>query len=106
MTIFIPQGQGRLSATAEDLKTEVGSTIEADNSDNESGNEADVETYGDFLSLPSNSRLSNYNPTMTRGQFHREFSRTMAEHLVQAALLAGAKDNITVMVILLPGCGI
>ena len=95
-----------MSATAEDLKTEVGSTIEADNSDNESGNEADVETYGDFLSLPSNSRLSNYNPTMTRDQFHREFSRTMAEHLVQAALLAGAKDNITVMVILLPGCGI
>ncbi|XP_061189123.1 protein phosphatase 2C-like domain-containing protein 1 isoform X1 [Saccostrea echinata] len=88
----------------EDMKTENGSHVGP--YDEESGNEADVETYGDFLSLPSNSRLSNYNPSMTRDQFQRDLSRTMAEHLVQAALLAGAKNNITVMVVLLPGCGV
>ncbi|XP_048772728.1 protein phosphatase 2C-like domain-containing protein 1 isoform X3 [Ostrea edulis] len=88
----------------EDMKTENGSHVGP--YDEESGNEADVETYGDFLSLPSNSRLSNYNPSLTRDQFQRDLSRTMAEHLVQAALLAGAKDNTTAMVILLPGCGV
>ncbi|KAK3083234.1 hypothetical protein FSP39_017441 [Pinctada imbricata] len=100
-------GLGRLDEPAEEVQTDVSSNIEQDElNGDDSGNEADVETYGEYLSLPSNSRLSNYNPAMTRDQYHRQFSRTMAEHLVQAALLAGAKDNITAMVILLPGCGI
>lgn len=92
------------NAVDEDMKTENGSHVGP--FEEESGNEADVETYGDFMSLPSNSRLSNYNPSMSREHFQRDLSCTMAEHLVQAALLAGAKDNVTVMIILLPGCGV
>ncbi|KAJ8319965.1 hypothetical protein KUTeg_001552 [Tegillarca granosa] len=61
----------------------------------ESGNEADIETYADFLSIPTNSRLSNYGNFLTREQLYREIAKTMAEHLVQAALLAGSRDNIT-----------
>lgn len=87
-----------------DLKTEVGSHI--NDFDDESGNEADVETYGDYLSIPAFSRMSQMNPNQSRDAFHREFAKVMAEHLVQAALQAGAKDNITVMVTLLPGCGL
>ncbi|KAJ8310944.1 hypothetical protein KUTeg_011504 [Tegillarca granosa] len=71
----------------------------------ESGNEADIETYADFLSIPTNSRLSNYGNFLTREQLYREIAKTMAEHLVQAALLAGSRDNITVNIVLLPGCG-
>ena len=91
------------NAVEEDLKTENGSHVGP--FEEESGNEADVDTIGDFMSLPTNSRLS-FNPSMTREHLQRDLSKTMAEHLVQAALLAGAKDNITVMVILLPGCGV
>ncbi|CAG5130380.1 unnamed protein product, partial [Candidula unifasciata] len=42
----------------------------------------------------------------TRADKRKELSRAMAEHLTQAAILAGAKNNLTVMVVLLPGCGI
>ncbi|XP_078323765.1 protein phosphatase 2C-like domain-containing protein 1 isoform X2 [Crassostrea virginica] len=91
------------NAVDEDLKTENGSHVGP--FEEESGNEADVDTIGDFMSLPTNSRLS-FNPSMTREHLQRDLSKTMAEHLVQAALLTGAKDNITVMVILLPGCGV
>lgn len=77
-----------------------------DQFDVESGNEADIETYADFLSIPTNSRLSNYGNFLTREQLYREIAKTMAEHLVQAALLAGSRDNITVNVVLLPGCGV
>ncbi|BFZ21729.1 hypothetical protein BsWGS_24768 [Bradybaena similaris] len=42
----------------------------------------------------------------TKEDRRKELSRAMAEHLTQAAILAGAKDNITVVVVLLPACGI
>ncbi|XP_052080893.1 protein phosphatase 2C-like domain-containing protein 1 isoform X4 [Mytilus californianus] len=90
--------------TEADLKTEIGSHM--GDSDGESGNEADVETYGDYLSIPAFSRMSIINPNHTRDTYHREFAKVMAEHLVQAALQAGAKDNITVTIALLPGCGL
>ncbi|CAL1534316.1 unnamed protein product [Lymnaea stagnalis] len=32
-------------------------------------------------------------------------AKSMAEHLTQACLLAGSRSNVTVMVVLLPGCG-
>ena len=91
-------------ATDVDLKTEIGSNV--DDSGDESGNEADIDTYGDYLSIPAFSRLSNMNPNHSRDIFHREFAKVMAEHLVQAALQAGARDNITVTIALLPGCGL
>ncbi|KAL3855116.1 hypothetical protein ACJMK2_014345 [Sinanodonta woodiana] len=89
-----------------DLETEIGSCKDQGESGDESGNEADVETYGDGLSMPNTSQLSQYGGSLTQEQYQREFAKRMAEHLVQAALLAGAKDNITVMVVLLPGCGL
>ncbi|XP_063412783.1 protein phosphatase 2C-like domain-containing protein 1 isoform X2 [Mytilus trossulus] len=90
--------------TEADLKTEIGSHM--GDSDGESGNEADIETYGDYLSIPAFSRMSTINPNHTRDTYHREFAKVMAEHLVQAALQAGARDNITVTIALLPGCGL
>lgn len=73
----------------------------ADNySGDESGNEADVDTcYTDNM-----SRLLGGLPT--REEIQREYARYIAERLVQAALLAGARDNITAAVILFPGSGL
>lgn len=92
----------QLSIT-DDLQTEIGSHYDGMDG-GESGHEADVDTNTDLLSIPANSRLSNYVPT--REETQRDFAKAMSERLVQAALLAGAKDNISVMVILLPGCGL
>ncbi|KAK3577283.1 hypothetical protein CHS0354_008376 [Potamilus streckersoni] len=89
-----------------DMLTEIGSQKDQEESGDESGNEADFETYEDGFSMPNVSQLSQYGGFLTQEQYQREFAKRMAEHLVQAALLAGAKDNITVMVVLLPGCGL
>ncbi len=66
------------------------------------GNEGDVDTYTDIMTMPG-SRLS---VSITRDEIHREFARAMSERLVHAAIMAGAKDNITATVVLLPGCGL
>ncbi|CAH1789884.1 unnamed protein product [Owenia fusiformis] len=89
-----------------DLQTEVGSQIYVsdDEREDDSGNEGDIDTCTDFVSIPAHSRLTGIIPT--KAELHREFSRMISERLVQAALLAGAKDNITAMVIMLPGCGL
>ena len=91
-----------------DLQTEVGSNIDIYSDDDDdiddSGNEADIDTISDGLTLPPLSRMTNHIPT--KEEMQREFARKLSERLVQSAMLAGAKDNITAMVILLPGCGI
>lgn len=91
--------------TARALQIELDSNV-AEHSDagNDSGNEADVDTYTDGLTLPSQSQMSGR--IQTRDELHREFARKMSEHLTQAALLAGSRDNVSVMVVLLPGCGL
>ena len=65
-------------------------------------NEDDLDTYTEGITLPESHLLA----AITREEVQREFARAMAERLVHAALLTGAKDNITVMVVLLPGCGL
>ncbi|XP_064598379.1 protein phosphatase 2C-like domain-containing protein 1 [Liolophura sinensis] len=87
-----------------DMYTEEGSGM-GDNSDNESGHDGDIDTVGDRTSCPALSRLSDNIPT-SQEEAQREVAKAMAEYLVQAALLAGAKDNITVFVVLLPGSGL
>ena len=62
----------------------------------------DLDTYREGITLPE----SHLFAAVTREEVQREFARAMAERLVHAALLGGAKDNITVMVVLLPGCGL
>ena len=87
-----------------DMQTEIGSR----HGDEDSGNEADVDTCIDNMSpFPGTiSRISMTGGPLTKEQVQRNQAKMMAEHLVQAALLAGAKDNISVMVVLLPGCGL
>jgi hypothetical protein len=69
-------------------------------SDDESGNEGDVDTsYTENV-----SRVLGGIPT--REELQREYARYLAERLVQAALLAGARNNITATIVLLPGCGL
>ena len=94
-----------------DMQTEIGSNFdiysdeeEGDDFLDDSGNEADIDTISDGLTLPSASRMADHVPT--REEMQREFARKLSERLVQSAMLAGAKDNITAMVILLPGCGL
>jgi len=88
-----------------DMQTEVGSRHGDEESD--SGNEADVESFLENVSFPGGiSRISMLDGPPSREQIQRNQAQMMATHLVQAALLAGAKDNITAMVVLLPGCGL
>ena len=58
----------------------------------------------DYVSVPVHSQVEQEIPK-TPQDFRREKAKEMAEQLTQAALLAGSKNNITVMVLLLPGCG-
>lgn len=92
--------------TDHDMQTEVGSRH--GDQDEDSGNEADVDTYLENMSpFPGTiSRISVTGGPVTKEQVQRNQAKLMAEHLVQAALLAGAKDNVSVMVVLLPGCGL
>ena len=89
-----------------DMQTELGSCQGDD--DDDSGNEADVDTCIDNMSpFPGTiSRISMTGGPVTKEQVQRNQAKMMAEHLVQAALMAGAKDNVSVMVVLLPGCGL
>ncbi|XP_069107456.1 protein phosphatase 2C-like domain-containing protein 1 isoform X2 [Argopecten irradians] len=98
-------GKSKLIYYDDDMLPEMGSHV-MHSDDEDSGNDADIETVTDILSIPAFSRLSNYGRALSREHIQREFAKTMAEHLIQAALLAGAKDNITVTVVLLAGCGL
>ena len=58
-----------------------------------------------FVSVNEHSDIPEPQP-MTVEDYRREMAGSMAEYLTQAALLAGSRRNVTVMVVLLPGCGI
>lgn len=89
-----------------DMQTEIGSR-HGDDSEDDSGNEADIDSYLENISFPGGiSRISMVDGPPSREQLQRRQAQMMAQHLVQAALLAGAKDNVTAMVVLLPGCGL
>ena len=85
----------------DDLRTEAGSHIGS--CEESSEHDGDIE-HEDNLSIPIHSRPSSCAPS--QDDVRREYAKSMAEHLVQAALLGGSKNNITVMVILLPGSGL
>ena len=97
-----PQHGNQVSENV-DMKTEVGSHYDGF-LDEESGDEADSAPFPGREPVLPESRLSLAPPTQE--EVHREFAKMMSERLVQAAILAGAKDNITVMIILLPGSGV
>ena len=83
-----------------DLKTEAGSQY-GDMEDPSLGLPGDQ----DMVTLPVHSQLHLGSQGSVKER-RRELAQLMAEHLVQAALLAGSRNNITVMVALLPGCGV
>ncbi|XP_005099163.1 protein phosphatase 2C-like domain-containing protein 1 [Aplysia californica] len=93
-------GYGTTNVLA-DLHTEIGSHL--------SETTDDISLHRDlgedYLSVPIHSQVEEGEPQTPEG-FRRELAKNMAEHLTQAALLAGSRDNITVMVLLLPGCGV
>ncbi|XP_022098391.1 protein phosphatase 2C-like domain-containing protein 1 [Acanthaster planci] len=74
--------------------------------ENDDGNEADVETLTELHTIYAQSRLQEAEEqgSRTEHEMYRNLAQQMSERLVQSALLAGSRDNITVMVILLPGC--
>ena len=49
------------------------------------------------------SRASEEEEPATPAEAARDIAKRMAERLTQAALMAGARDNVTVIVMLLPG---
>lgn len=69
--------------------------------ENDDGNEADVETVTEMQTIYAKSHLSE-KPSWSEKV--RSAAHKVSERLVQAAILAGSRDNITVMVILFPGC--
>lgn len=89
------KGKGR--EIEADLLTEVGSKY----SDEDSSSE--MQDSGEMVSLPLHSNIQLEEDKSATSQ-QRELARAMAEHLVQAALWAGAHNNITVMVVLFSGC--
>nr|XP_002738696.2 PREDICTED: protein phosphatase 2C-like domain-containing protein 1-like [Saccoglossus kowalevskii] len=89
---------------ADDLQTEVGSQISfgsSNDDEDDDGCDADVETLTELHSFYGQSRMSE---PPYKYDLHCQLAKSMGERLVHAALLAGSKDNITAMVILLPGC--
>ncbi|ESO82507.1 hypothetical protein LOTGIDRAFT_236983 [Lottia gigantea] len=82
---------------AADLNTEIGS---------HRGDDHDTILHdNEMMSVPVNCDIPDHKP-QTVSDFRRELAKSMAEYLVQAALLAGSRDNITVMITLLPGSGV
>ena len=89
------------SSNMADLVTETGSQME-NFSDDESGNDGDLDTITEYT-LPEDFSAMRIP---TREELHREYARVLSNRLTQAAIMAGSRNNITVMVILLPGCGL
>ena len=95
----------------DDMQTELGSECdeaivsEVNSENNETVSLAEFET--------ANPNLARYTSTIDHPNLNDDSSveltdtklaRTMAERLVQAALLAGSRNNITAMVVIFPGC--
>ena len=73
--------------------------------ENDDGNEADVETLTELHTIYAQSRLLEVEQgEQTEHEMYRNLAQQMSERLIQSALLAGSRDNITAMIILLPGC--
>ena len=76
-----------------DIESEAGVDL------SDSGQEADVDTDSDYTEVFDDVQRNQEG-------VHKQFAQLLAERLSEAALMAGAKDNITVMVMLFPGCGL
>ncbi|XP_019618247.1 PREDICTED: protein phosphatase 2C-like domain-containing protein 1 isoform X1 [Branchiostoma belcheri] len=101
--------QGQNQEKFDDEEVEVGSVIsenikilEADFGDQKS----EVESQKPIQNYPAIYTQSELTCMPTKREMYCNLAKLMAERLVQSALLAGSKDNITVMVVLLPGCKI
>lgn len=68
--------------------------------ENDDGDEADIETLTEMHTIYAKSQLSEKPSEEER---LRLLAEKASKRLVQAAIMAGARDNITAMVVLLPG---
>ena len=76
----------------------------ADSQTPSTASDVDVGTSAELLNLWPRLHLGENPPT--REEYLRQFAKVLSERLVQAALMAGAKENITALIVLLPGCGL
>ncbi|XP_071943676.1 protein phosphatase 2C-like domain-containing protein 1 isoform X2 [Antedon mediterranea] len=84
----------------EDVGTDFGSLMSTLTTENDRI-EADIATVTEMQMMYAQSHMY-----LSEEERYRDLSKNMSERLVEAALLAGSRDNITVMLILLPGCKI
>ena len=63
---------------------------------------ADLDASNELLTLCAPPGA--YPPT--RAEYLRDFAKILSERLVQAALMAGSRENVSALIILLPGCGL
>ncbi|GFR85649.1 protein phosphatase 2C-like domain-containing protein 1 [Elysia marginata] len=88
-----------------DMQTEIGSR-KSDAGRDPSLHDGEHNGQNDqFVSVGEHTDIPEPQP-MTVEDLRREMAGSMAEYLTQAALLAGSRRNVTVMVVLLPGCGV
>jgi len=99
-TLNLEEANPKTTNIIADLNTEIGSQ----KSETTNDQSLFCDLGEDYISMPVHSEVEEDVPK-TPQDFRREKAKEMAEQLTQAALLAGSKNNITVMVLLLPGCG-
>ncbi|KAI8737323.1 protein phosphatase 2C domain-containing protein 1 [Biomphalaria glabrata] len=92
-----------VDTVAETVDTEVDTVAETVDTEVDTGAgsvDTEVDTVAETVDNEGNSTLDSDNDENK----NVNLAKAMAEQLTYAALLAGATENVTVMVILLPGC--
>uniref|UniRef100_A0A2C9LFS7 PPM-type phosphatase domain-containing protein n=1 Tax=Biomphalaria glabrata TaxID=6526 RepID=A0A2C9LFS7_BIOGL len=92
-----------VDTVAETVDTEVDTVAETVDTEVDTGAgsvDTEVDTVAETVDNEGNSTLDSDNDESK----NVNLAKAMAEQLTYAALLAGATENVTVMVILLPGC--
>ena len=86
-------------------------TAESIINDDDSGEDGDIDTELGSAGESADgsiaqSEYSEISIERTQEGIYKQFAQLLSERLTEAALMAGARDNVTVMVLLLPGCGL
>ncbi|XP_055869318.1 protein phosphatase 2C-like domain-containing protein 1 isoform X2 [Biomphalaria glabrata] len=103
--VYIPDVEHCIDTdtVAETVDTEVDTVAETVDTEVDTGAgsvDTEVDTVAETVDNEGNSTLDSDNDESK----NVNLAKAMAEQLTYAALLAGATENVTVMVILLPGC--
>ena len=105
-----------LGKTSENLSTRSGSRNGERSRDKSDANTKDGYSRGstacdDAADLDASNELLNLCAPpgaypLNRAEYLRDFAKILSERLVQAALMAGSRENVSALIILLPGCGL